>query len=60
MAADGDLRVLIALDLVLSALFSVVVVWVLSVADISEFAWTNVVAATLFLAVVTYLVVLRE
>lgn len=59
MAAEGDIRVLLALDLVLSFLFSVLVVTLLDFAGINEFTWTNVAVATLFLAVVTYLAVLR-
>lgn len=60
MAPDGDIRVLLLMDLVLSFLFSVVVVSALNLAGISEFAWTNVGYATLVLAVLTYVVVLRE
>ncbi len=59
MAADGDLRVLLALDLMLSAVFSVVAVTAIDVAGIEEFSWSTVAVATLFLAVLTYLVVLR-
>lgn len=59
MASDGDIRVLLAMDLVLSLLFSVVVVEALSFVGVTAFSWTNVAAATLFLAAVTYLVVLR-
>lgn len=59
MASDGDIRVLLAIDLLLSLLFSVVVVRALSFVGVTPFTWTNVAAATLFLAAVTYLVVLR-
>lgn len=59
MTAEGDIRVLLALDLALSALFSVLVVTLLDLAGINEFTWTTVAVATLFLAIVTYVVVLR-
>lgn len=59
MASEGDPRVLFVLNIVLSFLFSVVTVTALSVAGISTFSWQNVGLATLFLAVVTYLAVLR-
>jgi len=59
MAAEGDLRVLLALDVVLSLLFSVMVVTLLDFAGINEFSWPTVAASTLFLAIVTYVVVLR-
>lgn len=59
MESEGDIRVLLVMDLVLSFLFSVFVVYALDFAGISEFAWTNVAAATVFLAAITYVVVLR-
>ena len=59
MAAEGDLRVLLALDLLLSLVFSVGVVTLIDVAGINEFSWATVAASTLFLAVVTYVVALR-
>ncbi|WP_415380288.1 hypothetical protein [Halosimplex sp. TS25] len=57
--SDGDIRVLLALDVLLSLLFSVGVVYALDLAGIGEFTWANVGVATLFLAVVTYVAVLR-
>lgn len=59
MASEGDIRVLLALDLLLSFAFSVMVVWALDLAGINEFAWGNVALATVVLAAATYLVVLR-
>jgi len=56
----GDIRVLLVLDLVLSLLFSVGAVYALDLAGIGEYTWGNVALATLFLAVVTYVAVLRE
>lgn len=60
MASDGDIRVLLAMDLVLSAVFSVVAVYALDLAGVGTFTWRTVGVATLFLAAVTYVVVLRE
>ncbi|MFC7139601.1 hypothetical protein ACFQMA_07085 [Halosimplex aquaticum] len=57
--SDGDIRVLLALDLLLSLAFSLGVVYALDFVGIGEFTWANVAVATLFLAVVTYLAVLR-
>lgn len=59
MAAEGDLRVLLVLDLTLSFLFSVLVVTLLDFAGINECTWPTVAVSTLFLAAVTYVVVLR-
>ncbi|WP_160134365.1 hypothetical protein [Halococcus salsus] len=59
MATDGDIRVLVAIDLVLSAIFSTLVVWGLSFVGSLTFSWVTVGLATLLLALVTYLAVLR-
>lgn len=59
MASEGDLRVLLVLDLALSFVFSVVAVSALDLAGVSAFTWRTVAVATLFLAAVTYVVVLR-
>ncbi|EMA40185.1 hypothetical protein [Halococcus hamelinensis] len=59
MATDGDIRVLIAIDLVLSAVFSTLVVRGLSLVGSLAFSWLTVGFATLLLALVTYLAVLR-
>ncbi|MFC7249042.1 hypothetical protein ACFQJ5_04215 [Halomicroarcula sp. GCM10025324] len=59
MASDGDIRVLLVLDLVLSAVFSTVVLWGLSFVGLASLTLRSVAIATLFLAVLTYLVVLR-
>ena len=58
-ASDGDIRVLLALDLLLSLAFSLVVVWGLDFVGLGTFTAWNVTAATLTLAARTYLVVLR-
>jgi hypothetical protein len=59
MASDGDIRVLIVLDLLLSAVFGTVVVRGLSLLGVLAFSLRTVALATLVVAVVTYLVVLR-
>jgi hypothetical protein len=59
VASQGDIRVLLALDLLLSLVFASVVVWGLDFIGVVEFTATNVAVGTLCLAVLTYLVVLR-
>lgn len=59
MASDGDIRVLLALNLLLSAAFSTVVVWGLSFVELASFTVETVLLWTLALAVLTYLLVLR-
>ncbi|WP_459191625.1 hypothetical protein [Halosimplex sp. J119] len=56
---QGDIRVLLVLDLLLSLAFSLGAVYALDLAGIGEFTWENVAVATLFLAAVTYVAVLR-
>ncbi len=57
--AQGDPRVLFALNAVLSGLFSTIVVWGLSFIGLLEFGWTLVVLVTLGLMTLTWLVVLQ-
>ena len=59
MASDGDIRVLLALDLLLSVAFSTVVVWGLSFFGLATFTARTVASTALVLAVLTYLLVLR-
>ncbi|PSP71599.1 hypothetical protein BRC80_05340 [Halobacteriales archaeon QH_9_66_26] len=59
MASQGDIRVLLVMDLVLSAVFGAVVVRGLSVLDVLAFAWRTVALVALAVAALTYLVVLR-
>lgn len=59
MASQGDPRVLFALNFVLSAVFSAVVVFGLSFVGLLEFDWTTVGLATTGLVLLTWLVVLR-
>ena len=60
MESEGDIRVLLVLDLVLSFAFSYVVVTAFDLAGLGTFSWGNVVGATLILTVITYAAVLRQ
>lgn len=60
MASQGDIRVLIVLDLVLSFVFSLLVISGLEFVGMTTFSWPNVAVATLALALITYLSVLRN
>ena len=60
VASDGDIRVLVVLDLLLSLLFASVVLWGLDFLGEVPFTAPNLAMGPLALAVVTYLVVLRE
>ncbi|MDZ7746501.1 MAG: hypothetical protein U5K28_08295 [Halobacteriales archaeon] len=60
MASDGDIRVLLVLDVVISAVFSYVVLWGLEFSEIAELTARNLVVATAVIALLTYLVVLRQ
>jgi hypothetical protein len=59
VASDGDIRVLLALDLLLSFVFASLVVWGLDFIGVVPFTAPNVAIETLVIAVLTYLVVLR-
>jgi len=59
MASDGDIRVLLVLDILLSLAFSTVVVWGLSFFDLASFTPRTVLTTALLLAILTYLLVLR-
>ncbi|WP_254536434.1 hypothetical protein [Halomarina litorea] len=60
MAEDGDIRVLLVLDVILSAAFAGVVLWGMDFAGIAPWTTTNFVGATLAVALLTYVVVLRQ
>lgn len=60
MASQGDIRVLLVLDLLLSFVFSLLVISGLEFVDLATFSWSNVALATAALALLTYLAVLRE
>lgn len=59
MASQGDPRVLVVLNLLLSFVFSVIIVWGLDFIDIGAFTWTNVGIATVLLFLITWVVILR-
>lgn len=59
MASEGDIRVLLVMDLLLSTAFAAAVVWGLSLANVGTFTWGRVAGFAVVLAVLTYLVVLR-
>jgi hypothetical protein len=60
VASDGDIRVLLVFDLLLSLAFASVVLWGLDFIGEAEFTARNLAIGTLGLAVLTYLVVLRQ
>ncbi|MEF8757216.1 MAG: hypothetical protein V5A33_03155 [Halobacteriales archaeon] len=59
MASQGDPRVLLVMNLVLSGLFSTVVVWGLAFLDMLAFEWRTVGIVTLGLMLLTWLVVMQ-
>ena len=60
MASDGDIRVLLVIDLLLSLAFAAVALYALDLANISRFTPRNIAVATALLAALTYVAVLRE
>ncbi|MFB6123781.1 MAG: hypothetical protein ABEJ78_10025 [Haloferacaceae archaeon] len=59
MASEGDPRVLLAMNVVLSSIFAIVVVWGLDFVGVLPFTPRNVVGLAAVLVVLTYLVVIR-
>lgn len=59
MASDGDIRVLLVMDLVLSVVFSTVAIRGLAFINVLAFSWRTVAFATALIALLTYLAVLR-
>ena len=57
--ASGDIRVLLVLDVILSAIYASVIVWGLSYMDMAAFTAQNVAIGTAIVAVLTYILVLR-
>ena len=55
-ASRGDPRVLLLLNVILSAMFGTTVVWGLSLLDAAELSLINVATATIVLVALTYLV----
>ncbi|PSP89463.1 hypothetical protein BRC90_03765 [Halobacteriales archaeon QS_4_69_34] len=59
MASQGDIRVLLALDLLLSAAFAAGIVRGLDFVGVLAFSWGSVALLAVVIATVTYLVTLR-
>lgn len=59
VSSDGDIRVLLALDALLSLVFASVVLFGLDFVGVVRFTPANLAVGTVVLAVLTYLVVLR-
>jgi len=59
MSGSGDPRVLLVMNVVLSAIFASVIIWGLAFIDVVTFTWTNVGLLTLVLVLITHLVVMR-
>ena len=60
MTSDGDVRVLLVIDLLLSLAFGVVTLYALDLANIAAFTPRNLAFATLVIAALSYVVVLRQ
>ena len=60
MASQGDPRVLVVLNLLLSFAFTAVVAWGMDVVGFAPFTWQNVGLGTLTLFLITWVVVLRK
>jgi hypothetical protein len=60
MASQGDPRVLAVINLVLSLVFSTLVVWGLDFIGLGAFTPRNVGVATVVLFLITWVVVLRQ
>lgn len=59
MASQGDIRVLLIMNAVLSFVFSTIVVTGLAFIDVVAFTWRTVGVATIGLMVLTYFVTIR-
>lgn len=57
--ASGDIRVLLVLDLVLSAIYATIIVWGLNYLEMLAFTVENVALATAVIGLLTYILVLR-
>lgn len=58
-ASEGDPRVLLVLNVVLSFVFSYIVVWGLDFVGAAEFSLVNLALGTLVLVLVTHLTIMR-
>lgn len=59
MASQGDPRVLLVMNAILSFVFSTIVVTGLAFIDVVTFTWRTVGVATIALMVLTYFVTIR-
>ena len=59
MASQGDIRVLLVLDLVLSFVFTLLILSGLEFVGLVPFTWSRVAVGTAALAFITYMAVLR-
>jgi hypothetical protein len=59
MESQGDPRILFVLNVVLSSVFSYLIVWGLEFIGAAEFSLTNVALATAVLVVATHYTVMR-
>lgn len=57
--ASGDIRVLIVLDVVLSAIYATIIVWGLDYLNVLPLTLQNVLIGTAIVALLTYILVLR-
>jgi hypothetical protein len=60
VTSDGDIRVLLVLDVLLSLVFASVVLWGLDFIGEAAFTARNLAIGTVLIAIATYAVVLRE
>ncbi len=56
MSSKGDPRVLFVMNVVLSSVFAIVVVWGLSTIDLLSFTWVTVAEFAVILVILTYVV----
>lgn len=59
MASQGDPRVLLVMNLILSFLFTLMVVSGLEFIDVLAFRWRNVAIGTGVLVLITHIIVMR-
>ncbi|AKH96863.1 hypothetical protein [Halanaeroarchaeum sulfurireducens] len=57
---SGDIRVLLVLDIILSAIYATIVVWGLELVDMAAFTLENVAIGTVIIATLTYILILRQ
>ncbi|MFW5903451.1 MAG: hypothetical protein ACOCS7_01790 [Halolamina sp.] len=57
--ASGDIRVLLVMNVILSAIYATIIVWGLDYAGMATYTLENVAIATAIVALLTYILVLR-